>query len=194
MKLNQIRDNEGAKTARMRVARGLGSGKGRTAGRGVKGQKSRSGVAVNAFEGGQMPIYRRLPIRGFNNIFKKTYAEFNLGRLQAAIDAGRIDASKEINIISLMEAGLVKRPKNGLRLLANGKITAKVNVRVAGISASAKEAIEKLGGTVVTEPFKVVAPVAEKKAEKTEKKAEDKPAKKPAAKKTAAKKTTKKQA
>ena len=200
MKLNQIRDNEGAKKARMRVARGLGSGKGRTAGRGVKGQKSRSGVAVNAFEGGQMPIYRRLPIRGFNNIFRKTFAEFNLGRLQAAIDAGRVDASKEINIITLMEAGLVKRPQNGLRLLGTGKITAKVNVRVAGISASAKEAIEKLGGTVITEPFQVVAPAAaekkpvEKKAEKVEKKAKAEKAEKPAAKKPAAKKTTKKQA
>ena len=185
MKLNQIRDNEGAKKARMRVARGLGSGKGRTAGRGVKGQKSRSGVAVNAFEGGQMPIYRRLPIRGFNNIFRKTFAEFNLGRLQAAIDAGRVDATKEINIISLMEAGLVKRPQNGLRLLANGKLTSKINVRVAGISAPAKAAIEKLGGSVVTEPFKVVAPAEEKKAEK---------AAKPAAKKPAAKKASKKQA
>ena len=149
MKLNQIRDNEGARKSRTRIARGYGSTKGRTAGRGVKGQGSRSGVAINGFEGGQMPIYRRLPKRGFNNIFRLNFVEVNLGRLQSAIDAGSLDASKEINAVSLMEAGVVRRAKDGIRILGKGELKAKLTLRVAGISASAKEAVEKLGGEVI---------------------------------------------
>ena len=162
MKLNQIRDNEGARTLRTRVARGIGSGKGRTAGRGVKGQGSRSGVAINGFEGGQMPIYRRLPKRGFNNIFRLKFVEVNLGRLQTAIDAGSLDASKEINAVSLMESGVVRRAKDGIRILGKGELKAKVDLRVAGITASAKEAVEKLGGSVVID---TVRPGSEKKEE-----------------------------
>ena len=151
MKLNQVRDNEGARKGRTRVARGYGSGKGRTAGRGVKGQTSRSGVAINGFEGGQMPIYRRLPKRGFNNIFRLDYVEVNLSRLQTAIDAGSLDAEKEINAVALMEAGVVRRAKDGIRILGKGELKSKVTVRVAGISAKAKEAIEALGGQVILE-------------------------------------------
>ena len=151
MKLNQVRDNEGARKGRTRVARGYGSGKGRTAGRGVKGQTSRSGVAINGFEGGQMPIYRRLPKRGFNNIFRLDFVEVNLSRLQAAIDAGSLDAGKEINAVALMEAGVVRRAKDGIRILGKGELKSKVTVRVAGISAKAKEAIEALGGEVIVE-------------------------------------------
>ena len=151
MKLNQVRDNEGARKGRTRVARGYGSGKGRTAGRGVKGQTSRSGVAINGFEGGQMPIYRRLPKRGFNNIFRLDYVEVNLSRLQTAIDAGSLDASKEINAVALMEAGVIRRAKDGIRLLGKGELKSKVTVRVAGISTKAKEAIEALGGEVLFE-------------------------------------------
>ena len=149
MKLNQVRDNEGARKGRTRVARGYGSGKGRTAGRGVKGQTSRSGVAINGFEGGQMPIYRRLPKRGFNNIFRLDYVEVNLSRLQTAIDAGSLDAEKEINAVALMEAGVVRRAKDGIRILGKGELKSKVTVRVAGISTKAKEAIEALGGQVL---------------------------------------------
>ena len=148
MKLNFVRDNEGARKERTRVARGYGSGKGRTAGRGVKGQTSRSGVAINGFEGGQMPIYRRLPKRGFNNIFRLDFVEVNLSRLQAAIDAGSLDASKEINAVALMEAGVIRRAKDGIRILGKGELKSKVNVRVAGISTKAKEAIEAAGGSV----------------------------------------------
>ena len=162
MKLNQIRDNEGARKLRTRVARGIGSGKGRTAGRGVKGQGSRSGVAINGFEGGQMPIYRRLPKRGFNNIFRLKFVEVNLGRLQTAIDAGSLDASKEINAVSLMESGVVRRAKDGIRILGKGELKAKVDLRVAGITASAKEAVEKLGGSVTID---TVRPGSEKKEE-----------------------------
>ena len=151
MKLNQVRDNEGARKGRTRVARGYGSGKGRTAGRGVKGQTSRSGVAINGFEGGQMPIYRRLPKRGFNNIFRLDFVEVNLSRLQAAIDAGSLDATKEINAVALMEAGVVRRAKDGIRILGKGELKSKVTVRVAGISTKAKEAIEALGGEVIVE-------------------------------------------
>ena len=149
MKLNQVRDNEGARKGRTRIARGYGSGKGRTAGRGVKGQTSRSGVAINGFEGGQMPIYRRLPKRGFNNIFRSEFVEVNLSRLQSAIDAGSLNAEKEINAVALMEAGVIRRAKDGIRILGKGELKSKVTVHVAGISAKAKEAIEKLGGQVI---------------------------------------------
>ena len=149
MKLNEIRDNEGARKGRMRICRGIGSGKGKTGGRGGKGQTARTGVAINGFEGGQMPIYRRLPKRGFNNIFANKYAEINLGRLQAAIDKGVVDASKEINAEVLVAAGVLKQSYDGIRLLGNGELTAKVTVKVAGSTEAAKAAGEKVGGQVI---------------------------------------------
>ena len=147
MKLNEIRDNEGARKSRKRVARGIGSGSGKTGGRGVKGQKSRSGVAVNGFEGGQMPIYRRLPKRGFNNYFAKEYAVVNLDTLQKAIDSGKLNA-EDINIEALLSAGIVSKKLDGIRLLARGAITSKVNVTVNSASKTAVAAIEKVGGKV----------------------------------------------
>ena len=149
MKLNEIRDNDGARKGRMRICRGIGSGKGKTGGRGGKGQTARTGVAINGFEGGQMPLYRRLPKRGFNNIFANKYAEINLGRLQAAIDKGVVDASKEIDIDVLRAAGVVKQAFDGLRLLGNGELTAKVIIKVAGSTEAAKAAVEKVGGQVI---------------------------------------------
>ncbi len=149
MKLNEIRDNDGARKSRMRICRGIGSGKGKTGGRGGKGQTARTGVAINGFEGGQMPLYRRLPKRGFNNIFADKYAEINLGRLQAAIDKGIVDASKEINADVLCQAGVLKKTYSGLRLLGNGELKAKVTIKVAGSTAAAKAAVEKAGGQVI---------------------------------------------
>ncbi len=168
MKLNEIRDNKGARKGKMRVGRGVGSGKGRTGGRGFKGQKARTGVAVNGFEGGQMPIYRRLPKRGFNNIFRLDFVEINLGRLQKAIDDKVLDASKEINGVSLMEAGLIKNVKDGVRLLGTGKFTAKATIKVAGASEAAQKAVAAAGGEVILEPKK---PTVLVKGEKTSKKA-----------------------
>ena len=147
MKLNEIRDNEGARKSRKRVARGIGSGSGKTGGRGQKGQKSRSGVAVNGFEGGQMPIYRRLPKRGFNNHFAKEYAVVNLDTLQKAVDAGKLNA-EDINVEALLNAGIVSKKLDGIRLLARGAITSKVNVTVNSASKSAVAAVEKAGGKV----------------------------------------------
>lgn len=147
MKLNEIRDNEGARKSRKRVARGIGSGSGKTGGRGQKGQKSRSGVAVNGFEGGQMPIYRRLPKRGFNNHFAKEYAVVNLDTLQKAVDAGKLNA-EDINVDALLKAGIVSKKLDGIRLLARGAITSKVNVTVNSASKSAVAAVEKAGGKV----------------------------------------------
>ena len=149
MRLNEIRDNEGARKKRTRVGRGAASGKGRTAGRGQKGQKSRTGVALNGFEGGQMPLYRRLPKRGFNNPFRKQYAVVNLGRLQQAIDAKKLDAKGTIDGAALQAAGVVGKLGDGIRLLAKGELTAKVTVEVAGASAAAVAAVEKAGGKVV---------------------------------------------
>ncbi|MCK4868559.1 MAG: 50S ribosomal protein L15 [Alphaproteobacteria bacterium] len=150
MKLNELSDNPGARKSATRVGRGIGSGKGKTAGRGVKGQKSRSGVSIKGFEGGQMPIYRRMPKRGFTNIFRKEFAVVNLGRLQQAIDDKRIDAKKTIDTAALMTAGLVgRRVGDGVRLLANGELTTKVTIDVAGASKSAVAAVEKAGGNVV---------------------------------------------
>ncbi|GAB4145254.1 MAG: 50S ribosomal protein L15 [Sphingomonadales bacterium] len=161
MKLNQLSDNPGARKSRMRVGRGLGSGKGKTAGRGVKGQKSRSGVAIKGFEGGQMPIHRRLPKRGFTNYpFRKHFAVVNLGRLQQAVDAGRIDAGKPVDVEALIAAGLVTRVRDGVRLLAKGEIKAKLNITVAGASKAAVAAVEKAGGKIT-----LTAPVAEAAAE-----------------------------
>jgi len=148
MDLNELRDNEGARTSRKRVGRGIGSGKGKTGGRGVKGQKSRSGVAIKGYEGGQMPIYRRLPKRGFNNIFAKDLNIVSVGRIQAAIDAGKLDAKKTVDAAALVEAGVIRRAKDGVRVLADGELKAKVTFEVAGASKSAVEKIEKAGGSV----------------------------------------------
>ena len=148
MKLNDLRDNPGARKARITVGRGIGSGKGKTSGRGVKGQKARTGVSIRGFEGGQMPLHRRLPKRGFNNIFAKDYAEINLGRIQAAIDAGKLDPKIAITSASLMQSGMTAKAKDGVRLLGKGELKAKLDLTVAGASKSAIAAVEKAGGTV----------------------------------------------
>ena len=148
MKLNEIRDNAGATRNRKRVGRGIGSGTGKTSGSGHKGQKARSGVSINGFEGGQQPIHRRLPKRGFNNIFRKQYNVVNVGLVQAAIDAGRIDAKKPVDINALIGAGLISKPKDGVRLLAKGDLSAKIKAEVNGASAAAVAAVEKAGGSV----------------------------------------------
>ncbi|MBD8890234.1 50S ribosomal protein L15 [Roseibium litorale] len=149
MKLNELRDNEGAVKSRTRVARGIGSGKGKTGGRGVKGQKSRSGVAIKGFEGGQMPLHRRLPKRGFTNIFAKDYNIVSLARVQEAIEAGKLDASAPVTVEALKAAGIVKRIRDGVRLLADGALKGAVSFEVAGASKAAVEAVEKAGGKVV---------------------------------------------
>jgi large subunit ribosomal protein L15 len=148
MLLNQLSDNQGSTKNRKRVGRGIGSGKGKTAGAGQKGQKSRSGVAIKGFEGGQMPIHRRLPKRGFTNIFRKEFAVANLGRVQAAIDAGKLDAKETLTIAKLQEAGVVGKVVDGVRLLAKGELKTKVSFEVSGASKGAIEAVEKAGGTV----------------------------------------------
>jgi large subunit ribosomal protein L15 len=148
MKLNELRDNPGATKSKKRVGRGPGSGKGKTGGRGIKGQKSRSGVAINAYEGGQMPLYQRLPKRGFNNPNAKRHAVINLGILQKFIDAKKLDAKKAIDEDALVASGLVRRKRDGVRLLAKGELTAKVDLVVTGASKAAIEAVEKAGGKV----------------------------------------------
>jgi large subunit ribosomal protein L15 len=148
MKLNDIRDNEGARHRKMRVGRGIGSGKGKTAGRGQKGQKARSGVAVKGFEGGQMPLHMRIPKRGFNNPFRKDYAEVNLGMIQKFIDAGKLDAKGVIDHDALKAAGVARSAKHGVRLLGKGALTSKVSFKVAGASKGAREAVEKAGGSI----------------------------------------------
>jgi large subunit ribosomal protein L15 len=155
MKLNELRDNEGATKNRMRVGRGIGSGKGKTGGRGVKGQKARTGVAIKGFEGGQMPLHRRLPKRGFFNIFRTYYATVNLDRIQIAIDDGKLDAKKTVDAQALIKAGVVRRELDGVKLLGSGELKAKVSFDVAAASKSAVAAIEKAGGSV-----KLPAPVA----------------------------------
>ena len=160
MKLNEIRDNEGAHKKRMRVGRGPGSGKGKTAGRGVKGQKSRSGVAIGGFEGGQMPLYMRMPKRGFNNPNALKLAEVNLWRLQDAIDAGKLDASSEIKGDALVAAGVIRRVKDGVRLLGTGEVKAKLNLVVWSATAGAKKAIEAAGGSVVEQRIEAEAKAA----------------------------------
>ncbi|MGO3927430.1 50S ribosomal protein L15 [Rhodopseudomonas pseudopalustris] len=154
MKLSEIADNAGARKKRMRICRGIGSGKGKTGGRGGKGQTARSGVRIKGFEGGQMPLHRRLPKRGFNNIFRIEYAEINLDRLQEAVDAKAVDAGAVVNAEALVAAGVVRRAKNGIRLLGRGELTAKLNIEVHGATKSAIAAVEKAGGTV-----KILAPV-----------------------------------
>ncbi len=148
MKLNEIRDNPGARRPKMRISRGIGSGKGKTGGRGGKGQTARTGVSINGFEGGQMPLYRRLPKRGFTNIFARKFAEVNLGRLQEAIEGGKLDPKKEINGEVLVKAGLVRRVWDGIRLLGKGELKEKVSLKVAGATKSAIAAVEKAGGAV----------------------------------------------
>ncbi|HEX2888178.1 50S ribosomal protein L15 [Vineibacter terrae] len=148
MKLNEISDNPGARKPRMRVGRGIGSGKGKTGGRGVKGQKSRTGVRVKGFEGGQMPLHRRLPKRGFVKPFRLEFAEVNLGAVQKAVDAGRLDPAKTIDAAALQAAGLVTNLRDGVRLLGKGELTAKVTLSVAGASKPAIAAVEKAGGKV----------------------------------------------
>jgi len=149
MKLNDIRDNEGAHKSRIRVGRGIGSGKGKTGGRGVKGQKARAGVAVKGFEGGQMPLYRRLPKRGFHNLFARDLNEVNLGRIQQAVEAGKLDAKGVVTIEALVAAGVITRQaKDGVKILGVGELKAKLAFEVFGASKSAVEAIEKAGGSV----------------------------------------------
>ena len=164
-KLNDIRDNAGARKSRIRVGRGIGSGKGKTAGRGQKGQKARSGVAIKGFEGGQMPLHMRLPKRGFNNPFGKDYAEVNLGMVQKFIDAKKLDAKKDIDHAALKAAGLARGGKDGVRLLAKGELTTKATFTVAGASKGAIEAVEKAGGKV--EVIAAKQPEHEKKAART---------------------------
>ncbi|MCP9630475.1 50S ribosomal protein L15 [Rhodopseudomonas palustris] len=153
MKLDEISDNPGARKKRMRIGRGIGSGKGKTGGRGGKGQTARSGVRIKGFEGGQMPLHRRLPKRGFNNIFALDFSEVNLDRLQAAVDAKKLDAGKVVDAAALVEAGVLRRSLDGVRLLGRGELTAKLNIEVHGATKSAIEAVEKAGGSV-----KILAP------------------------------------
>ena len=149
MKLNEIRENDGAARNRKRVGRGIGSGRGKTSGAGHKGQKARSGVAIKGFEGGQMPIHRRLPKRGFTNIFRKNYVEVNLGRIQSAVDAGKLDSKKPVDAAMLVEAGVISKARDGVRILGKGELKAKVELHAAGASKSAVEAVEKAGGKIV---------------------------------------------
>ena len=162
MKLNELRDNEGARKSKIRVGRGIGSGKGKTGGRGQKGQKSREGVSIAGFEGGQMPLHMRLPKRGFNNIFAKDYAEVNLGAIQKAVDAGTLTGDT-LDHAALKVAGLARGGKDGVRVLGKGSITAKLAFTVAGVSKGAREAIEAAGGSV---EVLTVVPAAEKAAAK----------------------------
>ncbi|KQU88194.1 50S ribosomal protein L15 [Mesorhizobium sp. Root102] len=148
MKLNDLRDKDGATHSKKRLGRGIGSGSGKTGGRGVKGQKARSGVAINGFEGGQMPLYRRLPKRGFNNIFAKSFTVVSLARIQVAFDAKKLDAKATVTAESLVAAGVIRRVKDGVRILSDGEIKAKLAFDVAGASKAAIEKIEKAGGSV----------------------------------------------
>ena len=148
MKLSELRDNSGARKVRRRIGRGIGSGKGKTGGRGVKGQKARSGVAIKGFEGGQMPLHRRLPKRGFNNIFRKRFNEVSLGRVHQAIDAGRLDPAVQVDVETLVKAGVLRRARHGVRLLCGGELSTKLAFAVAGASQSAIAAVEKAGGSV----------------------------------------------
>ncbi len=206
MRLNEIRDLPGATTAKKRLGRGMGSGLGKTSGRGQKGQKSRSGVAIKGFEGGQMPLHRRLPKRGFNNIFAKDFNVVNLGRVQTAIDAKKLDPKNPVTVQALLEAGIIRRVRDGVRLLGQGELKTKVAFEVTGASSGAVKAVEAAGGSVTMTPMpqRVPKPVGEgnpkrerKAAAKSDKPktaksapAKAAPAKKAAAKKTRAKKDT----
>jgi large subunit ribosomal protein L15 len=157
MKLNELRDNPGATKSKKRIGRGPGSGKGKTGGRGIKGQKSRSGVALNGYEGGQMPLYMRLPKRGFNSRNKKSFAVVNLGLIQKFIDAKKLDAKAEITEEALVASGLVRRVLDGVRILSKGEITSKVKINVTGASKSAVEAVEKAGGSLTVKAVAAAA-------------------------------------
>ncbi len=161
MKLSDLADNPGSRKKRMRIGRGIGSGKGKTSGRGGKGQTARTGVRIKGFEGGQMPLHRRLPKRGFNNIFALDLTEVNLDRIQAAIDAKKLDASAPVNAETLVKSGVLRRSRDGVRLLGRGEIKAKITVEVHGASKSAVAAVEKAGGSV-----KILAPQAEEADQK----------------------------
>ena len=164
MRLNEIKDKAGSRKTRVRIGRGIGSGVGKTGGRGVKGQTSRTGVAINGFEGGQMPLHRRLPKRGFNKWRRKDFNEINLGALQSAVDAKRLDASKPVDVETLVAAGVLRRAKDGVRVLGGGEIKAKLKLTVNHATASAKAAIEKAGGSVtVIEPKVLEADEAKRK-------------------------------
>ncbi len=184
MKLNELRDNPGAKRERTRVGRGPGSGKGRTTGRGMKGQKSRSGVSIKGFEGGQMPIHRRLPKRGFTNIFRKTYALANLGRIQKAIDDKKLDALNPVTAASLYQAGVIGSAKQDVKLLAKGDLKAKITIEVATASSAAITAVEAAGGKV-TVTFDKAAEEARKAAKAERRRSKGKKAGKKAAKQQA---------
>lgn len=162
MRLNEIKDNAGARKTRVRIGRGIGSGSGKMGGRGHKGQHSRAGVAIGGFEGGQMPLYRRLPKRGFRKWRRKDYNELSLGALQAAIDAGKVDAGQTIDLATLVAGGVLRRPKDGVRLLGSGELTAAVKLVVDYATASAKAAVEKAGGSVALIEKKVLAADVEK--------------------------------
>jgi large subunit ribosomal protein L15 len=171
MRLNGIKDNPGAKKTRVRIGRGIGSGLGKMGGRGGKGQTARTGVAIGGFEGGQMPLHRRLPKRGFNKWRPEHYNEINVGSLQQAIEDKRLDGSKPVDLASLIEAGIVRRAKHGLRLLGDGEIKAKISITVNHASAKAKEAIEKAGGSITLIEKKVLAADEEKRKKSADKKA-----------------------
>jgi large subunit ribosomal protein L15 len=177
MKLNEIRDNPGARKSRVRVGRGIGSGLGKTAGRGQKGQKSRSGVSVFGFEGGQMPLHMRLPKRGFNNPFARDYAEVNIGAIQKAIDAGKLDAKGTLDQAALQAVGLARGGRDGVRLLGKGELKAKLALKVAGVSKGAREAVEKAGGSIEIVERKNPAELAAAKKGSAKAKAKDKKAK-----------------
>ena len=180
MRLNGIKDNPGAKNTRVRIGRGIGSGLGKMGGRGGKGQTARTGVAIGGFEGGQMPLHRRLPKRGFNKWRPQDFNEINVGTLQQAIDDKRLDGSKPLDLAALVAAGIVRRPKDGVRLLGDGEIKAKISITVNHATATAKAAVEKAGGSIsVIEP-KVIAADEEKRKKSAAKKAAS--GKKPAAK------------
>ncbi len=159
MKLTELHDNPGATRKRMRIGRGIGSGKGKTGGRGVKGQKARAGVSIKGFEGGQMPLHRRLPKRGFNNIHALDLNEVNLGRVQQAVEAGKLDAKKAVTVDALVAAGVISRPRDGVKVLGNGALKSKLSFEVWAASASAVAAIEKAGGSI-----KLLRPAAEASA------------------------------
>lgn len=161
MKLNELRDNPGARRPKKRLGRGIGSGLGKTSGKGHKGAKARSGASVQGFEGGQMPIYRRVPKRGFTNVFRRDYVEINLGRLQQAIDEKKLDPSQPIDGAGLVSAGVLRRLRDGVRLLAKGELKTQISITVAGASKAAVEAVEKLGGSVTQTAPKAEASPAE---------------------------------
>jgi large subunit ribosomal protein L15 len=180
MRLNGIKDNPGAKKTRVRIGRGIGSGLGKMGGRGGKGQTARTGVAIGGFEGGQMPLHRRLPKRGFNKWRPQDFNEINVGTLQQAIDDKRLDGSKPLDLAALIAAGIVRRPKDGVRLLGDGEIKAKISITVNHVTAKAKAAVEKAGGSISVIERKVLAADEEKRKKSAAKKAAS--GKKPATK------------